>query len=130
MPDSTMSTILMMALMVGVFYLLLIRPAQKRQKKQQEMVGALGTGSRVLTNAGVYATVVHMGEKQAVIEIAPGVEMTVLKQAILRVVAADEDEFEYADEAVEEFDLDVEAAVDDADTPLSFERPTDGNTNA
>lgn len=128
MPDTTMSTILMMVLMVGAFYLLLIRPAQRRQKKQQEMVSALAEGSRVLTNAGVYATIVHMGDKQAVIEIAPGVEMTVLKQAIMRVVTADEDEFEYPDDEVAADEV-VEDIVE-GEAPISFERPTDGSTNA
>lgn len=130
MPDTTMSTILMMVLMVVVFYLLLIRPAQKRQKKQQEMVSALAEGSRILTNAGVYATIVRMGEKQAIIEIAPGVEMTVLKQAILRVVNAEEDEFEYPDDEVAADG--VEGIVEDegGDAPISFERPTDGSSNA
>lgn len=111
-----MSTLLMLALMVAVFYFLLIRPAQKKQKAQQQMVSALEPGSRVMTTAGVFGTIVHLGERQAVIEIAPGVEMTVLKQAIMRAVGSAEDEFEYEDatgEAAEEAsDPDAPAAGD------------------
>ncbi len=106
-----LSTLLMLVVMGGAFYLLLIRPAQKKQKDQRTMVDQLVPGARVMTTAGVLATIRHMGERQAVIEIAPGVEMTVLKQAIMRVVPADEEEFEYTDEA---------SAEDDA-APLTFE---------
>lgn len=97
--NSTLSTLLMLAVMGGAFYLLLIRPAQKKQKAQRTMVDALVPGARVMTTAGVLATIRHMGERQAVIEIAPGVEMTVLKQALMRVVPAEEEEFEYTDDA-------------------------------
>lgn len=117
--NSMLSTVLMLVVMGGAFYLLLIRPAQKKQKDQRTMVDQLAPGVRVMTTAGVLATIRHMGERQAVIEIAPGVEMTVLKQAIMRVVPADEEEFEYTDDAPE-----------DEATPLTFESDffsTDGN---
>ena len=96
--NSMLSTLLMFAVMGLAFWLLLIRPAQRKQKAQQEMVRALGPGTRVMTTAGVLATVREVGERTAVIEISPGVEMTVLKQAIMRTVTADEEEFEYDDE--------------------------------
>ena len=82
--NSMLSTLLMFAVMGLAFWLLLIRPAQRKQKAQQEMVRALGPGTRVMTTAGVLATVREVGERTAVIEISPGVEMTVLKQAIMR----------------------------------------------
>ncbi|MFT3878011.1 MAG: preprotein translocase subunit YajC [Propioniciclava sp.] len=108
--NSMLSTLLMLAVMGLAFYFLLIRPSQKKQKAQQTMVSQLAPGSRIMTTAGVLATIRHMGERQAIIEIAPGVEMTVLKQAIMRTVNAEEEEFEYDDdtaaETVGEFDLD------------------------
>ncbi len=97
--NSMLSTILMLAIMGLAFWLLLIRPAQRKQKAQQEMVSQLGPGARVMTTAGVIATVREVGEKTAVIEISPGIEMTILKQAIMRAVTADEEEFEYDDDA-------------------------------
>ena len=51
-----------------------------------------------MTTAGVLVTIRELGERTAVVEISPGVEMTVLKQAIMRTVTADEEEFEYDDE--------------------------------
>ncbi len=97
--NSMLSTILMLVIMGLAFWLLLIRPAQRKQKAQQEMVSQLGPGARVMTTAGVIATVREVGEKTAVIEISPGIEMTILKQAIMRAVTADEEEFEYDDDS-------------------------------
>lgn len=97
--NSLMSTIVMVVLMVAAFWLLLIRPAQKKQKQQQQMVSQLGEGSRVMLSSGVFGTILHSGEKQAIVEVSPGVEMTVLKQAIVRVVEPAEEEFEYDDDS-------------------------------
>ena len=40
------------------FYVLLILPAQRRQKKTQEMINALKNGDKVITNGGLYGTIV------------------------------------------------------------------------
>lgn len=89
-------TILMLVGVVALFYFMLVRPQQKRAKQQQEMMGALQPGDRVMTLSGIVGTVRYLGEKQAIIEVSPGVEMTVIKGAISS--QAVEDEFEYADE--------------------------------
>ena len=122
--NSMLSTLLMFAVMGLAFWLLLIRPAQRKQKAQQEMVRALGPGTRVMTTAGVLATVREVGERTAVIEISPGVEMTVLKQAIMRTVTADEEEFEYDDEDA------ADEAAPEASGYETFdpERPVDPDT--
>lgn len=136
--NSMMSTIVMVVLMVAAFWLLLIRPAQKKQKQQQQMVSQLGVGSRVMLSGGVFGTIVQSGEKQAIVEVSPGVEMTVLKQAIIRVVEPSEEEFEYDDVEVTPTDgTEVEiteseptvidgAPVDSPDGVPGFERPADG----
>ena len=100
-----MSTLVMVVLMVAAFWLLLIRPAQKKQKQQQELVNNLGEGSRVMLSSGVFGTIIHNGEKQAIVEVSPGVEMTVLKQAIVRAVEPSEEEFEYDDARVRIYSL-------------------------
>ena len=105
--NSMMSSILMIALMAVAFWLLLIRPNQRRQKQQQELIAQLAPGSRVMTNSGVLATIREVGERTMVLEISPGVEMTVLKQAVLRTVTADEEEFEYDEDETDLDELDV-----------------------
>lgn len=86
------STLILIALMVVAFYFLIMRPQRKRQQEIQRTLGALVPGQRVMLGSGVFGTVVGVGTKQVVLEISPGTELTVLKQAVARVVTeADED---------------------------------------
>ena len=86
------STLVMIALMVFAFYFLILRPQKKRQQAIQNTLNSLEPGSRVLLGSGLFGTIVSLGDRQAVLEISPGVELTVLKQAIIRTVTeADED---------------------------------------
>jgi len=91
--------ILIIAVMGVAMYFLMIRPARKQQQKQQQMMNALEVGSRVMLGSGIYGTIRHLGEKQAIIEISPGVDLTILRAAIRSVVSDDEEEFEYSDDA-------------------------------
>ncbi|MDR0488593.1 MAG: preprotein translocase subunit YajC [Propionibacteriaceae bacterium] len=84
-----------------IMYFFMIRPAKKQQAKQQEMMNALEIGSRVMLGSGIYGTIRHLGEKQAVIEVSPGVDLTIMRAAIRTVVSADDEEFEYSDEVNE-----------------------------
>lgn len=92
------STVLMLVLMGAAFYFLLIRPQQKRAKQQQEMTNSLEPGTRVMLSSGVFGTIRHVGDRQAIIEIAPGIEMTVIKQAVVKTLKPEDDEFEYSDD--------------------------------
>jgi preprotein translocase subunit YajC len=113
--DQTTTTLLMfLALIVGG-YLLIIRPQQKRAKEQQDMIARLVEGSRVMLTSGVFGTIRHLGTKQAIVEVSPGVELTILRQAIVRTIPAEEEEFEYddSDDAVDESTDDVDSVPDD-----------------
>jgi preprotein translocase subunit YajC len=100
MQNSSLSTFMLIALMGLAFYFLIMRPQRKRQQAAQRTMSELEPGARVMLGSGLFGTVISVGEKQVVLEISPGAELTVLKQAIARVVTeADEDT-----EAGEEFD--------------------------
>jgi len=81
-----LSTLLPILLIGVVFYLLIMRPARNRQKKQQQMMSTLQAGSRIMTTAGIFGTVVEIDGENASIEIAPGVVIRVVKAAIGRVL--------------------------------------------
>ena len=71
--------------MIGIlviFYLLLIRPQAKRAKEQKQMVEALQRGDEVITNGGILGLVINVSENYVVIEVAPTVEITVLKSSV------------------------------------------------
>ena len=75
-----------MVLIFAIMYLLLIRPQQKRQKEQREMVSRLKAGDRVLTSAGIYGTITGVKDAAVTVEIAKGVEIEVLRGAIGNVI--------------------------------------------
>ncbi|RFS81112.1 preprotein translocase subunit YajC [Actinomadura spongiicola] len=75
-----------------VFYLLLIRPQSKRRKQQLEMQNAIEPGARVVTTSGMRATVVAVDDDGVVLEIADGVEVHFLRQAVMQVLKDDEPE--------------------------------------
>lgn len=106
-------SLVLIALMVVAFYLLIIRPNKKRQQAQQQTMNSLTPGTRVLLVSGIFGTVVEVGDRQAVLELSPGVQMTVLKPAIARLVQpSDED-------TVEDDDYDEADGSDASATPLS-----------
>ena len=127
MGDSSIwSTVLIFGVPILAMYLLFIRPQQKKLRAQHETVNRLEPGARIMTTAGVYATLVHMGQRQAIIEISPGVEMTVARQAISRVVASAEEDFEYEDENAAEVPAGEALAVEGAvEGQSSDARPSD-----
>jgi len=98
MGNSPYSTLVLIALMVVAFYFLIIRPNKKRQQAQQQTMNSLQPGTRVLLSSGVFGTIVEIGEKQAVLELSPGVHLTVLKQAIARAVKPGDEDTDVLDD--------------------------------
>lgn len=69
-----------------VFYFLLIRPQQKRQKEHREMVARLSVGDEVVTAGGVLGRITAVSENVLKLEISPGVEILVQRPTIGAVV--------------------------------------------
>ena len=109
------TTLILIALMVVAVYFLIMRPQKKRQQAIQKTMNELQPGTRVMLGSGLFGTLVSVGTKQVVLEVSPGVEMTVLKQAIARTVAPGDEDTEF--EELEEYD-DSEVI---ADEPSSVE---------
>lgn len=117
-----LTTILLLVGVMALAYFMLIRPQQKRAKEQRDVMAALKAGDRVMTISGIVGTIRYLGEKQAIIEISPGVEMTVVKAAISSQPV--DDEFEYSDDESDSSEPDV---VDGDDTTVSADG-TDADT--
>jgi preprotein translocase subunit YajC len=69
-------------LVFAVFYFLLIAPMRKRQKTLQTLVDNLGKGDRVITNGGLYGTVVSVEDKAVILKVADNVKVKIAKSAI------------------------------------------------
>ena len=65
-----------------IFYVLLILPAQRRQKKTTEMLGALKNGDKVITNGGMFGTIVGMEADSIQLRIADQVKVKILRSAV------------------------------------------------
>lgn len=127
--NSPWSTLILIVLMIGAFYLLIIRPQKKRQQAQQQTMNAIQPGTKVLLGSGIFGVVTSIGEKQAVLQLAPGVELTVLKQAIARVVT-DGDEFDDPTlSSVSSVAGDTTDPSADATTPGADSSDTDSDTD-
>ena len=86
--QSALSQFLPLVLIFVVFYFLLIRPQQKKQKDQRTMLDALRRGDRVVTGGGILGTVSKVVSPEEVeIDIAPGVRVKVLRSTIASVLA-------------------------------------------
>lgn len=98
-------------LLMGVaFYFFLIRPQKKRQQEQQKMQSSLAPGTRIVTAGGIYGTVIEAEEGDLLVEVAEGVEIRILAQAVARVI----EDVEYVDEE-EEAPAAAEEATDSAE---------------
>jgi preprotein translocase subunit YajC len=78
-----------LVLIFAVFYFLLIRPQQQKQKEAKAMLAALKRGDRVVTGGGFLGTVSKPprdDEREIEVEIAPNVRVTVLRETISSVV--------------------------------------------
>ena len=69
-------------LIIVVFYFLLIRPQQKRQKQHKAMVANLNKGDEVVSNGGTLGRITDVGENFVTLEVANGVEIKVQTHAI------------------------------------------------
>jgi len=69
-------------LMFAIFYFLLIRPQQKKAKLHKEMIGNLKIGDRIVTNGGLYGTIVRLNEMTLILEIAEKVQVEMLRNTV------------------------------------------------
>ncbi len=72
-----------------VFYFLVIAPANKQRKKQQEMLSALKKGDRVITNGGIYGTIQGVEPEAIYLKIADNVKVKVARSAVSSVVSGE-----------------------------------------
>jgi preprotein translocase subunit YajC len=81
-PKNPLIQFLPFILIFGIFYLLLIMPMRKRQKKHQEMIAKLTKGDRVITNGGIFGTVVDVQDDRLIVRIAENVKIEVARSAV------------------------------------------------
>jgi preprotein translocase subunit YajC len=96
---SSYTSILVIAVLFGAVYLLLIRPQRNRQRKAQQTQGEVTPGQRITTTAGIYGTVTSVDGQDLELEIAPGVEIRIMRRAVLNILPEDSPEDDAPPEA-------------------------------
>jgi preprotein translocase subunit YajC len=71
------------ALVLAIFYFVIMLPMKKRQKKVQEFLTALKVGDKVVTSGGIYGSIAKLGEDAVQLQIAPNVRVDVSRAAIV-----------------------------------------------
>ena len=100
-----MSFLIIMVLMLGVMYVLMIRPQRQRQAQQQSMIDSASVGDDVLTTGGIYGTISETEGDDIVVEIANGVTVHMTRRGIAAVLPPEEEEDdENEDDEIDELD--------------------------
>ena len=82
----SMSMPIMMLLLFGLFYIMMIRPQQRKEKERQKMINELRAGTKVLFANGFIGKIVESKDKTFRIELAEGVVVEVARGAVQNVV--------------------------------------------
>jgi preprotein translocase subunit YajC len=97
-----LSSLIFLALLIGIFYFMLIRPQKKQAEHRRELIESVETGDEVITIGGLHGTVQAIDDEDMQLEIAPGTVVTFVKSAIARKVWDEEDEDDALVESAEE----------------------------
>jgi len=70
------------ALILGIFYLLILMPMQKRQKKVQAFQDGLKVGDKIVTTSGIYGQITRLNDKSVQVQIADKVRIEVARASV------------------------------------------------
>jgi preprotein translocase subunit YajC len=70
----------------GIFYLLIIMPARKKQKQHQNMISSLRGGERIITAGGIYGTVARIMDDRFEIQVDGNTKLQITKSSIASVL--------------------------------------------
>lgn len=90
-PNPLMSFLPLVFIFV-IFYFLLIRPQQKKQKEHQKLIAGIKSGDRVITTAGIHGLITNVKDTTVTIKVADNVKIEFDKAAVVTVQKAAEGE--------------------------------------
>jgi len=90
--ESPLFSMVPFVLIFVVFYFLLIRPQQKKQKALQQQISLMEKGDKVVTSGGIHGIVYKLGDSTVTLEIAEKIRILVDRQQIVRFLEKNEKE--------------------------------------
>ncbi|MBQ6779891.1 MAG: preprotein translocase subunit YajC [Treponema sp.] len=79
-------TVLPFVLIIGIFYLFIIRPQNKKQKETEKMISALKKGDKIITIGGIHGVVHQTKEKTVIVKVDDGTKIEFNRSAVASVV--------------------------------------------
>jgi len=79
-----------LVIMLAIFYMLLIRPQQKKEKERRRMIDSIRSGDRVVFGGGIIGVVTNVKDRTFVIKVADKVKLEVVRGAVSRVLSRGE----------------------------------------
>ena len=87
---SPLASFVPLIVLMVIFWFLLIRPQQKKQKMHQQMLTKIKSGDRVVTSSGIIGTVVAVKEKSITVRTAGDTKLELTKGAVAEIVEGSE----------------------------------------
>jgi len=82
-PVSPLIQLIPFALVLAIFYFVILLPMRNRQKKVQEFLSALKVGDKVVTSGGLYGSIAKLGADAVQLQLAPNVRVDMSRAAIV-----------------------------------------------
>jgi preprotein translocase subunit YajC len=70
------------AIILGIFYVLILMPMQRRQKKVQEFQEALKVGDKIVTTGGIYGQITRINDKSVQLQVADKVRIEIARASV------------------------------------------------
>lgn len=106
------------AVLIGFFalvYFMMIRPQKKQQEVRKKMLDEISVGDEITTIGGIRGTITELNSDSVQLEIAPNVEIEILKNAIGQVI--EEEDVEY-----DEKDVDSDENEANSDSSINLDK--------
>jgi preprotein translocase subunit YajC len=85
-PDQSVSPLVQLipfALVLAIFYFVILLPMKRRQKKVQAFLDGLKVGDKVVTSGGIFGSIAKLGDVSIQLQIAPNVRVDVSRAAVV-----------------------------------------------
>lgn len=80
-----LAALLPLVAILALFWFMVVRPQQRRQKEVVSLQGSIDVGQRVMMSSGVFGTIRSITDDRARLEIAPGIEIEIARAAIAKI---------------------------------------------
>ncbi|MDR2797446.1 MAG: preprotein translocase subunit YajC [Treponema sp.] len=116
-PGSFISTLVPFAMIIAIFYFLIIRPQNKKQKETQQMLSALKKGDKITTIGGIHGVIQSVKENSVIVKVDEDTKIEFSRNAISGIEA------QVKEEKIEKLEEKKEEGAEKKDEPAEPSKP-------